>query len=1017
MEYYNNTTNNVLLQGGLSVVEATKPATEIVSIPVDSIGNIQTQIQSILMDMQEKNPHSSRYLMFKYNKLLEGSKKIMGVGILLDMQEDGLVKASITNFGANGAAIGATVATTFLLSLVNAPPLIVGGASFLIATLAGSAVKESIGEAYDNITSILDLYANKFTYDITQHLLTIKEGINSYNDAMMYAKFLESFYKDLDGSNLLGEASDSIGKIMLEGTDENNESFVYTIEKGDTVWDLCQKYDTTYDELIELNEWLAERFSEDREFCLIRPGEKIKIPYGSLELLGERPSFDKGFGNATSAKPIVDPMFLDLNNDGVIGTTSVSNGRYFDHEGDGYGELSSWVDKEDGVLVIDKNNDGVINNGNEIFGDNYIKSNGVKASNGFDALRDLDSNNDGVINSLDERFSELRILKGSGEIVSLEDVGITSISLDKVSVGVVDGNGNTLVYGGSFVREDGSIGNLGTFNIQVDKVLSEEVNKVTVSDDVKVLPDIRGYGVVHSLHQAIMLDNSGVLKGLVNDFINEEDINEKKDIVKRILNKWAGVENISDGSRGQYYDAKRLGVLEKFMGYGFVGENGSRNPNNSAGYYLEDSYASLYNHIYAQLEAQTALKDVFDLIDKVYDFETEEVSYDLSRVIGYIDSVIKEDEMKGKLLLGDFTNSFAHLWLKNNSNYTDYVEHFSSLGEEYDLIVRYTTSKEIIYGTNDADSITGGVEYEAVFGGDGNDTIRTNGGKDFIYGGDGDDYIEGGVNSDIIYGGSGNDSIYGGDGNDSIYGGDGDDFIDPGPTGHDKVYGGAGNDTIRNTTFQHGEPLYLDGGDGDDLIVGNAGNDTLIGGAGNDTIQTQGGNDFVYGGDGNDSIDVSGGNHTVDGGDGNDTIIYRGYSGHSTIAGGKGDDSISASLENYAPSGSHIEMTYRYNLGDGNDTIKTSQTSNTIEFGEGITKENIYFSGDKYDLVISFNNSEGSIRIQNGIASEIINKYIFSNGLTLNHQNKLHIQQNTHKYKFQLVNTLSNTRIFNKRLF
>ena len=791
----------------------------------------------------------------------------------------------------------------------------------------------------------------------------------------------------------------AISAIMQSASDDDYEDTLvlkgyismddnlYEIKAGDTVWDLCQKYDTTYDELIELNEWLAERFSEDREFCLIRPGEKIKIPYGSLELLGERPSFDKGFGNATSAKPIVDPMFLDLNNDGVIGTTSVSNGRYFDHEGDGYGELSSWVDKEDGVLVIDKNNDGVINNGNEIFGDNYIKSNGVKASNGFDALRDLDSNNDGVINSLDERFSELRILKGSGEIVSLEDVGITSISLDKVSVGVVDGNGNTLVYGGSFVREDGSIGNLGTFNIQVDKVLSEEVNKVTVSDDVKVLPDIRGYGVVHSLHQAIMLDNSGVLKGLVNDFINEEDINEKKDIVKRILNKWAGVENISDGSRGQYYDAKRLGVLEKFMGYGFVGENGSRNPNNSAGYYLEDSYASLYNHIYAQLEAQTALKDVFDLIDKVYDFETEEVSYDLSRVIGYIDSVIKEDEMKGKLLLGDFTNSFAHLWLKNNSNYTDYVEHFSSLGEEYDLIVRYTTSKGIIYGTNDADSITGGVEYEAVFGGDGNDTIRTNGGKDFIYGGDGDDYIEGGVNSDIIYGGSGNDSIYGGDGNDSIYGGDGDDFIDPGPTGHDKVYGGAGNDTIRNTTFQHGEPLYLDGGDGDDLIVGNAGNDTLIGGAGNDTIQTQGGNDFVYGGDGNDSIDVSGGNHTVDGGDGNDTIIYRGYSGHSTIAGGKGDDSISASLENYAPSGSHIEMTYRYNLGDGNDTIKTSQTSNTIEFGEGITKENIYFSGDKYDLVISFNNSEGSIRIQNGIASEIINKYIFSNGLTLNHQN------------------------------
>ena len=552
MEYYNNTTNNALLQGGLSITEPIKPSTEVASITVDSIGNIQTQIQSALIDMQAENPHSSRHLMFKYNKLLEGSKKIMGVSILLDMQENGLIKASITNLGANGAAVGATVTTTFLLSLINAPTLVIGGTSFLIAALVGSAAKKGIGEVYDNVTSILDQYANKFVYDITQHILTIKEGINSYNDAMLYAKFLESFYKDIDGSNLLGEESDSIGKVILEGTDENNESFTYEIEKGDTVWDLCQKYDTTYDELIELNPWLSERFSDDKEFCLIRPGETLKIPCKGSGILDVKPTYDTGFKIAGEVKHVVDPMFLDLNKDGVLGTTSVLDGIYFDHEGDGFAESSAWVDKEDGVLVIDKNNDGKIDNGNEVFGDNYVKLNGRKAKNGFEALADLDSNGDGKITSADGEFDNIKVLKGNGELVSLDELGIVSINLNKTEVNKEDGNKNVLVYEGTFTYEDGSIGKLGTFNLGVDKMLSEEVNKVEVSDDVKVHPDVKGYGKVHSLHQAMMLDESGSLKSLVQDFVNTEDIKLKKEILVDILHNWTGADKIRDNSRGEY---------------------------------------------------------------------------------------------------------------------------------------------------------------------------------------------------------------------------------------------------------------------------------------------------------------------------------------------------------------------------------------------------------------------------------------------------------------------------------
>jgi hypothetical protein len=55
-------------------------------------------------------------------------------------------------------------------------------------------------------------------------------------------------------------------------------------------------------------------------------------------------------------------------------------------------ELFGWVGKDDGLLVFDKNNNGKIDDGSELFGNNTILSNGNKAANGFEALKDLDSN-------------------------------------------------------------------------------------------------------------------------------------------------------------------------------------------------------------------------------------------------------------------------------------------------------------------------------------------------------------------------------------------------------------------------------------------------------------------------------------------------------------------------------------------------------------------------------------------------------------------------------------------------
>jgi iron-regulated protein frpC, putative len=67
----------------------------------------------------------------------------------------------------------------------------------------------------------------------------------------------------------------------------------------------------------------------------------------------------------------------------------------------GLAESTGWVGAGDGLLVRDLNDNGQIDNGTELFGNNSVLSSGATAANGFEALADLDSNQDGVFNSSD----------------------------------------------------------------------------------------------------------------------------------------------------------------------------------------------------------------------------------------------------------------------------------------------------------------------------------------------------------------------------------------------------------------------------------------------------------------------------------------------------------------------------------------------------------------------------------------------------------------------------------------
>jgi hypothetical protein len=106
--------------------------------------------------------------------------------------------------------------------------------------------------------------------------------------------------------------------------------------------------------------------------------------------------------------PRVDPLFLDLDENGVQ-TTSLEGQTFFDHDGDGFAERTAWVAAGDGLLVMDRNGNGIIDDGRELFGNETILDDCTKAANGFQALSQLDSNHDGKIDANDQAFAQLTL--------------------------------------------------------------------------------------------------------------------------------------------------------------------------------------------------------------------------------------------------------------------------------------------------------------------------------------------------------------------------------------------------------------------------------------------------------------------------------------------------------------------------------------------------------------------------------------------------------------------------------
>ena len=554
---------------------------------------------------------------------------------------------------------------------------------------------------------------------------------------------------------------------------------------------------------------------------------------------------------------IVDPLALDLDGNGI--RTVAANqfsGSLFDHDGDGIRTASGWVGKEDGLLVYDRNGDGIINNGSELFGDATRLQNGGTAAHGFAALADLDDNGDGKIDVADKAFSSLRVwrdlnqdgISQEGELLTLEQAKVQSLSTTFRNTNRSLGDGNTLAQEGSYTTTDGQTRQMGDLLLANDPLFSRFNDHVELTAEQLQNPNLSGIGRLRDLREAAAL--SPTLDAVLRQYAAAETKEQQTALLAQLAAEWGKTDarygsytptltaaTEASGTAGQgvpltpgelqalrngkvnispelqaEFDAlqDKIRLLDAFtgedsrtLGYGTLEQV------KEIIRVANTTYAQLEHSLYQGLLFQTRLKPYLDAV--AFTLDNGQLKLDFSGVSALFEKTHAQNAQKAFVDLGEF--------LANQQNPAS-----PELGALTGLLERFT-QEAVAAGVLDKYAEVLGKEalnkvgFSA--GTDKNDSLNTNQ-HNIVFGLDGNDNLAGGTDNDLLYGGAGNDTLFGYNGNDILLGGIGNDTLN-GEEGDDRLEGGEGDDT-------------LSGGAGHDTLIGGAGNDRLFGGtAGADT--------------------------------------------------------------------------------------------------------------------------------------------------------------------------------------
>ncbi|PJK10847.1 hypothetical protein CO614_08665 [Lysobacteraceae bacterium NML120232] len=615
-----------------------------------------------------------------------------------------------------------------------------------------------------------------------------------------------------------------------------------------------------------------------------------------------------------------DPLVLDLDGDGIE-LVAADGAVLFDHNGDRITEATGWVAPDDGFLVIDKNGNGQIDDGSELFGDGnpdafHDPETQNTLSAGIRALRRYDSNQDGLFDAADEAYGQVRVwrdlnqdgISQEGELFTLVEVGIQSINLNPVSTTDVDlGNGNVADSTGQFTRTDGSQGHFYDMLLANNPFYRQFKDEVELTETARGLLDIRGSGAVRDLREAASLDEdlAAMVTGLAPGISRHEMLAQ----VDAILMRWANTSHMQDtetwlretqGLNGSFRVVsggtdrtdltEMLSVLERFNGGRFFADRGdgylwagnrafspvvkqvngeiirsfdiSLPPGSVS--LLQQSYATLKNAVYGRLIRDARLADYIN--DFEISFGSDGLQIDASKVLLRLQNRYATEPGKALEDAADLLRHASGMMgastLQILQQVEEWAEHLSA-----------TDAGRALLNHAGFSSFSNHISLSALQGGmlgtNAQDTMVGQTSPDILLGGAGADTVYAGDGNDIVSGGTGKDHLYGGNGKDILFGGQGDDYLS-GDDGHDTLDGGMGNDQLR-------------GGKGDDLLLGSQGNDMLYGDQGNDTLMGGDGDDQLRGAEGDDTLDGGAGNDQLSGGKGNNRYLFGRGDGQDVI--------------------------------------------------------------------------------------------------------------------------------------
>ncbi len=425
-----------------------------------------------------------------------------------------------------------------------------------------------------------------------------------------------------------------------------------------------------------------------------------------------------------------DPLVLDLNGDGVRLTNYLTSPVFFDADNDGGSlEETGWVSPEDGIVVVDANANGRIDNISETLSEYFGGTAGTNGeagqkrfANGFAALASLDSNADGVFDSQDASWSSVKVwvdsnhdgkswndLNGNGaidageasELKSFSDLGITQINLNnQVQSGEVR-DGNEVLARGTFVQNGTSKEAIAA------NFLANPNGHVFTASGAGTVVSTQGSGEVSAV------------KGYVSSSTTGETI----DVAQK------GVNNATGGSGNDV-------LLGDAQTNWLAGGQGSDTFNGGAG-------------------DDVLLIDGDDLSANIHGGE----GTDIVQVLGDKGVYLNLAEASVEVAQGGRGNDI----FIGGGNSTVYMR-----GGDGDDVLVGGSANDALSGENGNDTVLGGAGNDVLRGHRGNDQLQGGAGNDLIDGGQDDDNLSGGVGDDVLIGGAGDDHIDGGSGLDVV---------------------------------------------------------------------------------------------------------------------------------------------------------------------------------------------------------------------------------------------------------